>query len=164
MSIIRMGTIIAIIGVLAVVIGVVSFFIDQSSYKVPLEIEPYPGAEVRGQRPVTNTRREVFYVIGNADPTVVADYYQQRLDSHYGNSPTNTEREQCVRVPAEGEFDTTNTVGVAPYQFVCMFDRAGFNGSLQQTRIVIQPGLPNEDPVLDTEGLTVVAYEQSWQP
>jgi hypothetical protein len=165
MSIIRIATIVALIGVLAIVLGVAAFFVDQVSYKTPLDIAPYPSAIPWGiAQVITTTQRNIFFQIPGVDAAEVASYYQQKLDEHYGQNVNNPDRERCVRVPAQGVFEDSLTSNeIVPYQFVCVFGRFGFNSS-QQTIVTIQPGLPNEDPAKNTEGVTVVQYEQTWQP
>ena len=165
MSIIRMGTIVVIIGILAIVLGAGAFFVDQASYKTPLDISPYPSAIPWGSpQIIAPTQRNIFFQIPGVDPAEVASYYQEKLDEHYGQSVNTTDRERCVRVPAEGVFEDSLTSNeIVPYQFVCVFGRFGFNSS-QQTTVTIQPGLPNDDPAKNTEGMAVVQYEQSWQP
>ncbi|MBC7812411.1 MAG: hypothetical protein H7175_14740 [Burkholderiales bacterium] len=165
MSIIRIGTIVAIVGILAIVLGVGAFFVDQASYKTPLDIAAYPSAVPWGlPQSVSPTQRNIYFQVPGVDPAEVASYYQEKLDEHYAQNINNPDRERCVRIPAEGVFDDSLTSNeVVPFQFVCVFGRFGFNSS-QQTTVYIQPGLQNDDPAKNTEGMAVVQYEQIWQP
>ncbi|MFN8375993.1 MAG: hypothetical protein U0694_24360 [Anaerolineae bacterium] len=157
----RIGIIAGIIGILVVVGGFfVYFLVDQGSRQVPLDIPVYPGAEDWGRADRSAYSRSVFYRIQNATPEQVADYYTQKLREFSGNS-----EDECIRFPSDGnflEFDA-GTEGVAAYQFVCMFDRSYWSAS-QYTRVVIQPGAFNEDPTLNAQGMTVVEYDQNWNP
>lgn len=158
-SIIRVGAIAAVIGILIIVGGVASFFVDRASHQVPLEIEIYPGAAVLGQRTHSNTSRTVVYQVSNASPDQVKEFYQQRMDQFYG-SDVESELRSCKRNPLEGnfpEFDRGDA-GVAPFQWSCMFDRSGFQIT-QSTRVNIQPGVPANN----TAGMTIIQYEQIWQ-
>lgn len=157
----RVGIIIGIVGILVVFGGFVLYFlIDQGSRQVPLDIPAFPGAEDWGRADRGTSSRSIFFRIQNATPEQVAEYYNQKLQEFTGGSD-----EQCVRVPSEGnflEFDS-GTEGIAPYQFVCIFDRS-YWGASQYTRVVIQPGAFDEDPALNAEGMTVVEYDQNWNP
>lgn len=158
-SIIRVGAIAAVIGILIIVGGVVSFFIDRASHQVPLEIEVYPGAQWLGQRTHSPTSRTVVYQIANTTPEQVMDYYQQRMNQFY---PADVESElrTCKRNPFQGNFleYDQGQPGVAPYQWSCMFDRSGFQIT-QSTRVNIQPGISANN----TAGSTVIEYQQVWQ-
>jgi hypothetical protein len=154
-SIIRMGTIAAVIGILVIVGGVVSFFIDRASHQVPLDIEPFPGAASFGTRDTSSYSRSVFFQIKGKTPEEVMAYYQRKL-----NEFTGDKNDKCVRAPLVGnflEFDQGKE-GVVPFQFSCMFDRSGFQVS-QYTRVNIQPGIKANK----TEGATIVEHEQYWQ-
>lgn len=159
-SIIRVGTIAAIIGVLIVIGGVISFFIDRASHQVPLEIEVFPGAVLWGQRTHSNTARTIFYQIPGADTEAVKDFYQGKMNAFY---PDNVEKElrDCKRTPMVGNFAEYDRgdPNVAPYQWSCMFDRSGFQIT-QSTRVNIQPGIASSG----TLGMTIVEYQQVWQP
>lgn len=160
-SVIRVGTIAAIIGVLLVVGGVVSFFIDQASYQVPLDVSPFPGAvQWGGERIRSETWRSLYYQAPNATPEDVEAYYEQKMQEYYGNSPDS---ESCHRIPSDGTYPNSDQPGVIPYQFICLFQRNGLNAN-QTTKITIQPGVYNDDPQLNTQGMTVIEHEQQWQP
>lgn len=155
-SMLRLGLLIGVIGIVAVVAGAISFYMDQASRQVPLEIEPYPGALPAGQEQIrTNQRRQYFRVVGvSADQ--VAQYYQQQLDEF------TDPNENCVRQPPVGEYPA-NQPNTVPFQVICHFDNSGFRAT-QYTTVTIQPGVFNEDPARNTEGMAVIEYEQYWQP
>ena len=156
-SVIRLGTIAALIGVLFIVGAVIFFFIDRGSHQVPLHIEPYPGATNGGQVTRSATSRTEFYQIPNVSPEEVVAYYQEKMDGFYG-AGAERELRECKRFPAFGnqfEYDRGDP-GVTPYQFTCLFDRSGFFVT-QFTTIIIQPGID------ENEGMTVVAHEQTWE-
>jgi hypothetical protein len=157
-SVVRLGTIVAILGILFVVGGVVAFQAEQNSFKSPLEVVPYPAAEDWGQDQISPVSRTLFYRIQGTSPEEVAAYYQQKLNELNGNSD-----EKCKRNPSVGDFPDSNRPGVVPYEITCLFERTGFNAN-QTTVIVIQPGVANEDPELDTLGMTVISHDQRWQP
>ena len=156
LSVVRIGLIAGIVGIVIVAAGVASFFVDQSSRKSPYEVELYPGAEYWGMRDVQATSRDVFYRAAD-DAERVVGYYQQKMNEHYGDSV-----EHCVRVDSVVRA-SSRSESVVPFQVRCMFDRSGF-GSTQYTLVLIYPGLPDPDPFYDAEGMTVIKYEQQWQP
>jgi hypothetical protein len=153
-SIIRVGTIVAIVGAVLIVGAVVSFYLDRSSHQVPLEIDLYPGAAKAGEIPRSNAGRSVYFQIQGATAEQVVEYYQHKMDQFYGNS-----EEKCQRMPLTGNFPEYDKgqPNVPPYQFSCMFDRSGFQ-TTQTTRVNIQPGIG------DAKGKTMVEYDQHWQP
>jgi len=158
-SLLRNIIIIVVIGAILVGGGILSFLADQASHQTPLEIDPYPGAEMWGYGDQNRASRVVYYKIRDASPEDVADYYQDRLNQH-----TNGTQEQCVRLPDIGEYPASDLgPGVPPYQFRCLFDNSGFQAT-QYTQVIVSPGLYNTDPEYNTEGLTIVRYEQVWQP
>lgn len=155
-SIIRVGTIAAILGLIFVAGGVVLFFLDRASHQVPLEVEPYPGATLWSEVPRSKASRSVYYQVTGATAEEVAQYYQGKMNELNGGGG-----ETCVRVPSVGNFAEYDRgdPNVAPYQFSCMFDRSGFQIT-QYTRVNIQPGIASTN----TQGMIVVEYEQYWQP
>jgi hypothetical protein len=168
-SMLRLGILAGLLGVVFVIIGLVTFFIDRSSHQVPLDIAAYPGAQSAGVQPRAATIRSVYYIIADSTADDVANYYQQKLDEHYGNSATDPNREQCQRFPPDFdpgiESDTDffpefldGTPDVPPYRYICLFDRSGLYIS-QFTKVTIEPGIASNDQ----EGMVVVEYEQTWQ-
>jgi hypothetical protein len=157
LSIIRVGTIAAIIGVLFIVGAIVFFFVDQSSHQVPLEIEPFPGAANSGVIPRSGNSQTEFFQVTTASPEDVVAYYQGKMDGFYG-AGTEPELRECKRFPSSGEqleFQRGDP-GVIPYQYTCLFDRSGFFVS-QFTTVIIQPGID------ENKGKTIVAHEQTWE-
>jgi len=155
-SIVRYSLIAGVIGILIIIAGVLSFFVDQASRQAPFDIQPPPGSAWWGTSEELSNSRNVFYRVNDTVENVVA-YYQQKMNEHYGDSV-----EQCVRIPPTGEAPPSPTGQSIPFKFSCMFDRSGFR-STQYTLVEIYPGLPNVDPALDAEGMTIVKYEQLWQ-
>lgn len=156
-SVIRVGTIAAIIGVLFIIGAIVFFFVDRGSRQVPLEIEPFPGAADSGIIPRSGTSQTEFFRVSNATPEDVVAYYQGKMDGFYG-AGTEKELRECKRFPSSGEqleFQRGDP-GVIPYQYTCLFDRSGFFVS-QFTTIIIQPGIDKN------KGITIVAHEQTWE-
>jgi hypothetical protein len=157
----RVGIIVGIVGIVVVIGGFfVYFLLDQGSRQVPLDIPTYPGAEDWGRTNRGQWTQSLFFRIQGATPEEVSSWYNQKLTEFSGGT-----EDQCVRIPSEGNFPDYNpeTTGIAPYQFVCMFDRSYWNAT-QYTRVVIQPGAFNEDPTLNAQGMTVVEYDQHWNP
>jgi len=168
-SMLRLGTLGALIGIAVILIGVVSYFIDRASHQVPLDIPPYPGAQrVPGEIIRASNIRSIYYLISDATADQVAAYYQQQLDQHYGNNSSDQNREKCDRFPADFDpgidsptdyFPEYNAgdPDVPPYRYICLFDRSGFYIT-QFTRVTIEPGIK------DNLGKVVIEYEQNWEP
>jgi hypothetical protein len=157
-SIVRIGLFAGLIGLLLAAFGVVAFLSDQASRRGPFDIEPYPDAVAWGTGNSSPTSRELFYKVEGVPPEQVVRYYEQKLREHTGDN-----QEHCVRNPPTGEAPTSpNVPAFIPYQYTCLFDNAGFRAT-QYTRVLIYPGSPNEDPFLNSEGSTVILYEQHWQ-
>ncbi|MBZ0299235.1 MAG: hypothetical protein K8J31_05835 [Anaerolineae bacterium] len=156
-SLFRVGTLVAIVGIVLVVGGVAAYFLDQNSYRVPLDVEPYPGAESWGNiREAGATRRLVF--LTSATPEEVAAYYDEKLRALDGAE------QGCERIPASGEVAAAATDRtVVPYWYKCLFQRTGLRSS-QLTTVTVQPGVFSADPDLNTEGKTVIEHSQRWQP
>jgi hypothetical protein len=157
-SVFRLGLIGGVIGLLLVGLGVGAFYADQSSRRGPFEPPLYPGAEPWGTGAVEQTSRELFYRVPDVPAEQVAQFYQQKMAEHYGNN-----QEHCVRMPPSGNAPTSASVpNFIPFQFTCVFDNSGLNSS-QYTRVLVYPGSYHEDPFMNSEGDTVILYEQHWQ-
>ena len=156
-SVIRVGTVAAIIGVLLIVGAIVFFFIDRASHQVPLQIDSYPNATKGGVVNRSSNSRTEFFSLSNVSPEDVVAFYQGKMDSFYG-SGTEAEIRNCKRFPAFGDqIDYQRGIpGVIPYQFTCLFDRSGFFVT-QYTTVIIQPGID------DNKGLTIVAHDETWE-
>jgi hypothetical protein len=158
-SIFRTILIVGVVGLVLVIGGAISFFADQSSRRVPLEIEVYPGSSYWGIDNQTQSSQTVYYLVPGVMPEQVADFYQQKMREHSGEGG-----EDCVRIPEFGQFPPEDLQqGYAPYFYRCMFDRSGFN-TTQSTLVTIMPGLPNENPELDRSGSVILQYDQQWTP
>ena len=156
-SVIRIGIIAGIVGILLIGAAAVTYLTDQASKATPLEIAPYPNSTLWGTSEERTTSRNEFYRSTDS-PEVVTAYYQQKLEEHYGNRD-----QSCVRLPATGEnTGSASDPNIVPYQYICLFDNSGFR-TTQYTRVVIYPGQPNPDPFYDAAGMTVIKYEQQWQ-
>ena len=158
-SLFRVGTLVAILGVILIVGGIAAYWLDQNSYRTPIEVAPYPSAESWGRVQQAGTTRRFVYRVPDAAPEDVVSYYEQELREFGGSNVDG-----CVRNPAFGEVrGATDDPSVVPYSFRCLFQRTGL-GASQQTTITIQPGVYNNDPELNTQGMTVVEHSERWQP
>lgn len=156
-SVIRVGTIAAIVGVLFIIGAIAAFFLDRSSYQRPFDVQSYPGATSSGQVDRSETSRTLYFQAPGISPEEIVAFYQQKMDEFYG-SGTEIELRGCKRFPSSGnqlEYDRGDA-GVVPYQFTCLFDRSGFFAS-QFTTVTVQPGID------DNEGITLIAHDQTWQ-
>jgi hypothetical protein len=164
LSIIRIAILIGAVGLIVIVAGFALYSIEASTYQSPLNIDPPPSAVQWGEP--TNgpgARRVTYYQVPDMTPEEVAAYYQEKLDEHYDNKPTDYDRELCVRrPPGDINFQAYEEgQGTLPYLYTCVFDRAGFR-TLQTTEIRIEPGILHPDGT-DTRGVTVVEYKQTWE-
>ncbi len=157
-SLIKIGLLAGLVGIVLVIAGFSAFYFDQQSRRSPLNIELFPGATDWGSSRVSSNYRNLFYRVPGVDPAIVADYYQQQMAAFNGSSA-----ERCVRTPPTGENPIiAGFPNAIPYQYVCLFDRSGI-GASQYTRVVIYPGVYNADPNMNAENSTVIQYEQTWQ-
>ncbi len=155
-SLLRLGTLGGIIGIVAVVGGILSFVLDRNSRMAPYSVPVFPNAQQLAGYPLalSETSQRIVYSVGGTTAEDVAAYYQQKLSEFSGNT------ERCVRNPASGnfaEFDQ-GVADVPPFQISCLFDNSGFN-SMQITRINVQPGVASQQ----TEGMVLIEYIQEWQ-
>jgi hypothetical protein len=161
-SVIRIGTYIAVFGVLVVVFAAIVFFIDQNARRSPLDIDAPPGAEYHGRNTSGATSQFEFYTIPIDQMTVedVTQYYNDLLSEF----DRTGDFELCVRSPSQGNYrNYAEGNGQVPYQFNCIFDNSGFN-TTQFTQVTIQPGVFRPEADQNTEGLVVIRYEQQWSP
>ncbi|NDJ60643.1 MAG: hypothetical protein GYB67_05925 [Chloroflexi bacterium] len=159
-SFFRISLTVGIVGILIIGAGVIAFFSDRASRQVPLNVEPFPGAEPWGApQPGRGTSQSLFFRAAD-QPDTVASYYNERLIEHNGGD----EEALCVRLPPNGtnRIDPNNPLSI-PFEYRCLFDRSNWDMT-QFTRVRIYPGAPNDDPFLNAEGLTVIEYEQVWNP
>ncbi len=169
-SVFRIGVAAAVLGVLVIIGGYLLASIDQARRQAPFFIDVYPGAEQWYRSEISPTRQQVVYRVQGADPQAVSDFYQRKLDEHYDNSPADSNREQCVRNPARGEFsDYEEGSGNLPFLFTCVFDNSltsglGTSGATQFTEVRIEPGVKDNtaDPPTDNTGWVMIIYNQAW--
>ncbi|MBZ0275180.1 MAG: hypothetical protein K8I60_03495, partial [Anaerolineae bacterium] len=126
-SVVRVGVLAGLIGILVIVGGVATFYLDRVQHQQPLVIEPYPGAASWGVQQTSSSTSMEYYLVEGASPEQVDAYYQQQMDSFYGSN-TEPEFKNCKRTPSNGNFaafDRREPNAVA-YEFNCLFDDSGF--------------------------------------
>ena len=155
-SIIRVGTIAAILGILIILGGIGLFFVDRASHQRPYDVDPYPGATLWYTAPRGANARQVVYRIPNATADDVAAYYQKKLTELVGSGGDD----KCIRFPSTGNYEAYDKgdKSLPPFRYSCMFDRSGFQIS-QYTRVNIEPGVEANN----SAGMVVVENEQYWQ-
>lgn len=132
--------------------------IESEAARSPLDIpRPNNAEEWAIQRSPSRPYQEAFYKVHTTDVDSVVEHYQD-LVLQYGGDP-------CKRLPSNGNFPDYDPEqpGLIPYKWECIFERSNVPGVFQRTQVTIQPGIPDENPALDTEGYTVIRYEQHWQ-
>lgn len=159
-SVVRVGTLTAILGVLIILGAVVTFLIDQQARRRPLTVDPPDAAVWRGEREIGLTEQWVQYSVAEGDMSMddVVAYYNDRL-KRFDDS------QECKRSP-RGDANYSDYIegtGRVPFQWQCMFENSGFN-TTQFTLVRIQPGVYREDSAVNTEGMIVIQYEQQWSP
>lgn len=158
-SVIRVGVIAALVGGLMIFGGWAAFTISRASFQQPLHIEPFPGAEVWGERITSDISRKLMFRTNTATPEQVVDYYSQIMSRDFADT-----EEACKRNPYEGNFSnySPDRRDVPPYEFRCNFVRSELAGT-HHTIVTIQPGVFDADPERNTEGYTVIEHEQQWE-
>jgi hypothetical protein len=178
-SFIRLGIGFGLLGILVIIGGIILFNFEQQRFGSPLDVDLYPGATDWGERQTTHTSRELLYLVTDASPSDVARFYDQKMVEHYDTNAEDFERESCERFPRSAGLDPLAPFdanveaplegyapgsGLIPYYFKCEFSETGIgmtgNGLHRSTTVTIQPGVPERE----TEGMTVIIYEQNWQP
>lgn len=133
--------------------------IETEASRSPLHVPIPESAEAWGEVQTSQRRayQEAYYKIQTTEVEAVVEHYQQQADQ-FGS-------ESCKRFPPSGNFldYEPDEPGLIPYKWDCLFERANVPGVSQTTQVTIHPGIPNEDPFLDTQGFTVIRYEQRWQ-
>ncbi len=154
-SVIRIATLAAILGVLIILGGVAIFFIDRASHQRPYEVDPYPGATFWYKADRSTNARQVLYRVSGATADDVATYYQKKLTELAGSNG-----DTCIRFPSSGNYEAYDKGDktIPPYRYSCMFDRSGFQIS-QYTRVNIQQGVAANDSI----GMIIIENEQYWQ-
>ena len=76
-SVVRVGTLTAILGVLIILGAVVTFLIDQQARRRPLTVDPPDAAVWRGEREIGLTEQWVQYSVAEGDMSMddVVAYY-----------------------------------------------------------------------------------------
>ncbi|GAB1421958.1 hypothetical protein MASR2M15_21600 [Anaerolineales bacterium] len=163
-SLFKVALIIIVVAGLIIFASFVAFNADQAQRTQPLVIDPPPGAQAwGGVVTYSDIRQSVYYLVPNSDIETVVSYYNDKLNQFYSASAADQNREVCKRFPPFGDHPDYKPGGsLVPYEYKCMFDNSGFN-SYQWTQVIIQPGVVNSDPDLDTEGSVVIQYDQQWQ-
>lgn len=159
MSGVRIAIIAVIIGAVLIIGGIITYQTDLNSRRSPLNIDPIPGAESYGNAVSDRSNDRTFYFrVPDLTVDQVVAYYQGKLSEFSGGIT------RCVRTPSQGEVPLDpNVEDSIPFRFDCLFDRSGI-GTTQYTNVRIFPGLPNEEPLLNNFGYTVIGYQQVWQP
>jgi hypothetical protein len=154
-SALRVAILVAVIGTIFVVFGVIFFFADRAAREGPFNIEVYPGATQLSDESNSPTSRVVFYLVQGATAEDITAHYQRELTEFARGDVM----ERCVRFPAVGnylEFDRGETS--APFEYSCMFDNSAF-GMTQYTRVNIFPWIEANQP----QDLIYIEYDQIWQ-
>lgn len=149
------------LGVLLVVAAVISYYVDQASYRTPLEIEPFPGSVYAGTRERNANANEVYYRVVGGNAEAVVAHYNKLYDQSRFRDITD---DRCLRYPPSGNyagFDQGQKI--APYQYICLYQRNGLRAS-HITEVTIQPGVADSDPNRNTEGSVIILHDQIWQP
>lgn len=160
-SVVRVGTLAAVFGVLIIFAGYIAFVLDQRARYQPLDIDPPPNAVYYGVTPRGSRAQDLYYrmPVGTWDADQVATYYNDRLAQFERNLD---EPSRCVRSPQFGQYiDYQRGNGLVPFQYICMFDNSGF-GTVQFTEVTIQPGIYHDNPERNTEGQVIIRYVQQW--
>ena len=158
-SVIRVGTVAALLGLILVVGGWLAFTISRSSFQQPLTVETFPGVEEWGLIETSNISRKLLYRTNTATPEQVVEHYSQIMQRDFANTG-----ESCKRIPVEGNYSnyTPDRRDLVPYEFRCLFVRQELAGT-HHTIVTIQPGTYDEDPERNNEGYTVIEHEQQWE-
>jgi hypothetical protein len=157
LSVVKTGLFFMGLGLLFVLGSAVFVAIETESARSPLHIPIPEGAEEWAiENYADRAYQEAFYKIETTDVESVVAHYQQQAND-FGS-------DRCKRLPPNGDFaDYDPDDGTVPYLWQCLFERSNVPGVSQTTQVKIHPGISNEDPFLNTEGYTVIQYEQHWQ-
>lgn len=162
-SVFRVGVLMALLGVIAVIAGLVFWQLEIERRKSAFNVPVYPEAtEVRRDEMEGQPQRVIYYTT-EASPSAVAEHYQQELDDHTGQDPNATNKpETCERTPANGNFeDYEPGSGNLPFYYRCVFDNSFLNYD-HLTVVHIEPGVRNEAEDSDNTGQTIILYDQRW--
>jgi hypothetical protein len=154
-SALRAAILVAVLGTVFVIFGVIFFFVDRASREGPFNIEVYPGAAQLSDETSSPNSRTVFYSVQGATAEDVTAHYQRELTEFAGGDVM----ERCVRFPAVGNFQEFDRGEVSsPFEYSCMFDNSAF-GMSQYTRVNIFPWIEANQP----QDLIYIEYDQIWQ-
>jgi len=144
------------LGLLIVLASFLYVTFETDAARSPLDIPLPENAESWsslefGDRPI----QRVFYRVPTTDVESVVAHYQEQA-SQFG-------AEACRRFPPSGDYPGYDPdEGNIQFEWKCLFERSNLPSVAQSTLVIIQPGVPNEDPFLNAEGYTVIEYEQRW--
>jgi hypothetical protein len=166
LSVFRVGVLIGILGLIAIVAGFLFWNLEHQSRQSPYSPELYPGAEEVRVDEAENFPRQTILYRTQANPDDVAAFYQGLLDDLEGQDPRDPQRQQehvlCVRLPSVGDFpDYVPGSGNLPYYYRCAFDNSFFE-SQQVTVVQIEPGVRDDAQGVNNEGTTFIVYDQRW--
>lgn len=158
-SVVRTSLFFMVIGLLFVFASGLWVAIETESARSPLHIPIPESAEQWGAAETSTARsyQNVYYRVETTDVESVVAHYQQE-SQNFGS-------ESCKRLPPNGDYPDYDpeVPGFTPYEWKCIFERANVPGVFQTTEVTIQPGVFDEDPAINSEGFTVIHYEQRWQ-
>lgn len=165
LSYFRLGVLVSMIGLLAVLAGFVFWQLEHQARRSPFNVAVFPNAEEIRRDDNSATQRNIIFRV-QAPPEDVVAFYQAELDRHLDQDPRDPLRGNthtlCVRVPVAGEFtDYAAGDGTLPFYHRCGFDNAFF-GSQQSTVVEIQPGVRADNLDIDNTGYTFIIYDQRW--
>jgi hypothetical protein len=172
-SLVRVSLLISFIGGVFLVGSLIAFQLDQQTRRAPLAIELPPGAESWGARDLGAAWRETTYKVPGGNLDEIARFYDRKMLEHYGGDTGDPAREKCIRFPNVGQFtnDANDANNVFQPDFVpgehlpvyweCFFERS--TDMTQWTKVRLYNGLPNVDPLLNSQGSVVIYYEQRWE-
>lgn len=132
--------------------------IESEASRSPLHVPiPDTAEEWAIQTSASRAYQEVYYKVETTDVESVVEHYQEQA-SQFGS-------DLCKRLPPNGDFPDYDpeVPGLIPYKWECLYERSNVPGVFQTTQVTIHPGVADEDPRRDTEGYTVIRYEQRWQ-
>jgi hypothetical protein len=160
----RVSVGVAVLGAIVLIGGYLLFQLELRNAQQPLNVEPPPEASlvaVDDSRFAQGTRY-VFYT-ATVDADTLARYYDQKLAEFQRTSIDDSQRDRCIRTPANGTI--TGYVagnGSLPFFWQCLFDNTNIYN--QSTLIRIYPGQRNDATGENYEGVTRIDYEQFWLP
>lgn len=144
--IIRGVLVLFMLGIMAVIVGVIAFFSYRSSRDKPLEVRAYPGAEL--------VNDEVIYDGYDHQQYTTTDTVEAVEEFYNDQDDMECER-QYQRV---SEQTGTDTLREGYLYTSCMIDHSGF-GITQYTQVVIQPRYDDDGNVT---GDVIIDVRRHW--